>query len=234
MHGAGFERTLLAEANRGDGPMANMNRVREIFEDAIGRTGDARRAHLDGACAGDAATRAGVEALFAAEGTEHGSLSEPTADLRGSESAGTMAASLREEPGSWIGPYRLLQLIGEGGFGSVFMAEQTAPVQRKVALKIIKLGHHRQGLPLLLEAGHHLTRVHGLDRFAEAEAELVDAERVLSTAQGAPRVAHRKCLEGLVLLYESWNAAEPGNRHDAKVAEWKARLDAASATPGGT
>jgi len=74
----------------------------------------------------------------------------------------------------------------------------------------------------------------GLDRFAEAEAELVDAERVLSTAQGTPRVAHRKCLEGLVLLYESWNAAEPGNRHDAKVAEWKARLDAASATPGGT
>lgn len=46
----------------------------------------------------------------------------------------------REGPGTKIGPYKLLQLIGEGGFGSVFMAQQEHPVQRKVALKIIKLG----------------------------------------------------------------------------------------------
>jgi len=48
--------------------------------------------------------------------------------------------SLSEKPGSEIGNYRLLKQIGEGGFGTVFMAEQRAPVQRKVALKIIKLG----------------------------------------------------------------------------------------------
>lgn len=42
--------------------------------------------------------------------------------------------------GMSIGPYKLLQLIGEGGFGSVFMAEQSKPVARRVALKIIKLG----------------------------------------------------------------------------------------------
>ena len=44
------------------------------------------------------------------------------------------------KPGNIIGPYKLLEQIGEGGFGVVFMAEQTAPVRRKVALKIIKPG----------------------------------------------------------------------------------------------
>ncbi|MCC6425997.1 MAG: hypothetical protein IT435_04170 [Phycisphaerales bacterium] len=55
-------------------------------------------------------------------------------------SSATQVAPLHEDPGTRIGAYRLLQLIGEGGFGSVFMAEQEKPVQRKVALKIIKLG----------------------------------------------------------------------------------------------
>src|SRR5690349_5778692 len=45
-----------------------------------------------------------------------------------------------ERPGAQIGPYKLLQQIGEGGFGAVFMAEQERPVRRKVALKVIKLG----------------------------------------------------------------------------------------------
>jgi len=49
-------------------------------------------------------------------------------------------APLREGPGGRIGPYKLLQLIGEGGFGAVFMAEQERPVVRRVALKVIKLG----------------------------------------------------------------------------------------------
>jgi serine/threonine-protein kinase len=45
-----------------------------------------------------------------------------------------------EQPGAMIGRYKLLEHIGEGGFGVVFMAEQIEPVRRKVALKIIKLG----------------------------------------------------------------------------------------------
>src|SRR5205807_3477699 len=45
-----------------------------------------------------------------------------------------------EKPGTVIGPYKLLQQLGEGGMGTVFMAEQTQPVQRKVALKVIKPG----------------------------------------------------------------------------------------------
>ncbi len=45
-----------------------------------------------------------------------------------------------EQPGSQIGPYKLLQEIGEGGMGVVFMAEQTEPIERRVALKVIKPG----------------------------------------------------------------------------------------------
>ncbi len=119
--------------------MTNVNRLREIFDGAIERIGDARRAFLDGACAGDAAMRGKVEGLIMAAEKDDEFLSQPTADSN-MPGAATLAAPLGEGPGTKIGPYKILQLIGEGGFGSVFMAEQTAPVQRKVALKIIKLG----------------------------------------------------------------------------------------------
>src|SRR5262245_12086504 len=57
----------------------------------------------------------------------------------GAAAAATVLGA-REGPGSRIGPYRVLQVLGEGGFGSVFVAEQERPVRRQVALKIIKLG----------------------------------------------------------------------------------------------
>ena len=51
-----------------------------------------------------------------------------------------VACPLAEGPGTAIGPYKLLEPIGEGGMGVVFMAEQTRPVRRRVALKVIKPG----------------------------------------------------------------------------------------------
>ncbi|MFO0875340.1 MAG: serine/threonine-protein kinase [Phycisphaerales bacterium] len=68
--------------------------------------------------------------------------SPPTSDGSSASNKGSNAgtAATGEGSGSQIGPYKLLQLIGEGGFGSVFMAEQQAPVVRTVAFKIIKLG----------------------------------------------------------------------------------------------
>src|SRR5262249_28477180 len=52
----------------------------------------------------------------------------------------TVGQPITERPGNVIGPYKLLEQIGEGGFGVVYMAEQTQPVRRKVALKVLKPG----------------------------------------------------------------------------------------------
>ncbi len=72
---------------------------------------------------------------------------EATLDIAAAARLASAGADpLREGPGTKIGPYMLLQKIGEGGFGSVFLAEQTEPVQRRVALKIIKLGMDTQAV----------------------------------------------------------------------------------------
>jgi serine/threonine protein kinase/tetratricopeptide (TPR) repeat protein len=64
----------------------------------------------------------------------------------------------------------------------------------------------------------------GLDRAPEAEALLLDAERVLSTADGVPAGRHAQCLEALVALYARWDRSEPGRGHMAQSESWKARL----------
>jgi serine/threonine protein kinase len=86
-----------------------------------------RQRYLDKACANDKPLLARVEALLRVHDQERSFLEAP-------------AASIREGPGTVIGPYKLLQQIGEGGMGTVFMADQQEPVRRKVALKIIKPG----------------------------------------------------------------------------------------------
>jgi serine/threonine protein kinase len=91
-------------------------------------------AFLDRACGQNPALRAAVEALLDAHG-HNGDL----LDLL-DKPAGTVEEPITERPGTIIGPYKLLQQIGEGGMGVVFMAEQAEPVRRKVALKIIKPG----------------------------------------------------------------------------------------------
>src|SRR5687768_15890633 len=98
-----------------------------------------RAAYLAGACAGDDALRGQVEALLGAHEQAEGFLEAPPArcDFKRPEVA---SASLTEKPGDRIGRYKLLQQIGEGGCGVVYMAEQEEPVRRRVALKVIKLG----------------------------------------------------------------------------------------------
>ena len=109
-------------------------RLKEIFDGAKDLPDPERATFLDEACAGDPALRSEVEELLAAH--------ENAAGFFGATESVTReeTASRREGPGTTIGRYKLLQLIGEGGFGSVYMAEQERPVRRKVALKIIKLG----------------------------------------------------------------------------------------------
>jgi serine/threonine protein kinase/tetratricopeptide (TPR) repeat protein len=119
-------------------PDPRHEQLRRLFDRAIELPAGARPAFLDSQCAGDADLKQRLLAMLAAADDER-FLSVPTGPKP--ESATPAAeAPLREGPGNRIGPYKLLQLIGEGGFGAVFMAEQTEPVARKVALKIIKLG----------------------------------------------------------------------------------------------
>src|SRR5262245_2905131 len=95
-----------------------------------------RRAFLEAACGQDHELLAQVESLLSHDEAAGSFIAEPavappgTIDFR----------PLTEGPGTVIGPYKLLQKIGEGGFGVVYMAEQQHPVRRKVALKIIKPG----------------------------------------------------------------------------------------------
>ncbi|MHB8953707.1 MAG: tetratricopeptide repeat protein [Pirellulaceae bacterium] len=114
--------------------------VRDIFLSVLEKQDDAaRRACLDELCAENAELRRQVEVLLEAHQQtgrflEQGALAD----------APTLDAPAPERPGTRIGPYKLLQQIGEGGMGVVYMAEQLEPVERRVALKIIKPGMDSQ------------------------------------------------------------------------------------------
>ena len=113
------------------------NQAKSIFLAAIEeRRRSSGRASWTQACAGDVRLRAEVEKLLRAR-SEMGSFHEPP---RPAGSPPSMRRHIGERPGTIIGPYKLLEQIGEGGFGVVFMAEQTQPVRRKVALKVLKPG----------------------------------------------------------------------------------------------
>src|SRR5262245_36525762 len=81
---------------------------------------ESRAAYLDSACADDAKLRQRIEALLGRHQESTGVLDAPPPGL-----VATISPVISEEPGTVIGPYKLLQQIGEGGMGVVFMAEQT-------------------------------------------------------------------------------------------------------------
>ena len=108
-----------------------------IFEAAMAVDDELqRRAMLDAACRGDPELRKRVAELLAASENARSFMQEPAVEL----SDETLNMTTTEMAGAQIGCYKLLQRIGEGGFGVVYMAEQQSPIRRKVALKVIKLG----------------------------------------------------------------------------------------------
>src|SRR5262245_49534748 len=92
-------------------------------------------AYLDQACGGDEELRRQVSLLLKAH-REAGSVPGAAACAPEQTAAGETATDASGE----IGPYKLIQEIGEGGMGTVYLAQQTAPVKRLVALKVIKPG----------------------------------------------------------------------------------------------
>src|ERR1051325_10709972 len=116
-------------------------RQKELFLQALDLAPDKRAAFLAQACGGDAALRGEIDAMLQAHGTPDSFLDKPAAAL-----GATVDACCGPEPvdaegqGAQIGSYKLLQQLGEGGMGVVYMAQQQEPVRRRVALKVIKPG----------------------------------------------------------------------------------------------
>jgi hypothetical protein len=106
--------------------------VEKIFLAALDLSPAERPEYLARACCDNHALRQRVDALLSADEAPKGFLPQ--------EAGPRPSESISEQPGDTIGRYKLREQLGEGGCGLVYMAEQQEPVQRKVALKIIKLG----------------------------------------------------------------------------------------------
>jgi serine/threonine protein kinase len=161
-------------------------RAKEIFLDALAiGSAEGRRAFLDRACGEDAALRGEVEGLLAHH-PQVGSFLESGAP----DSPITTGPSSDEGPGPIIGPYKLLQQIGEGGMGTVFMAEQGQPVRRKVALKVIKPGMDSRQVIARFEAERQALAIMDHPNIAKVlDAGTTDAGRpyfIMELVKGIP------------------------------------------------
>jgi serine/threonine protein kinase/Flp pilus assembly protein TadD len=121
-----------------------LQRVKQVFLAAVEKSDrGARETFLQEACSGDDGLRRQVEALLAQHERAGGFLDSPPAgvpEMNGPYAVTASEVAPQEAVGSRIGPYKLLQQLGEGGMGTVYLAEQEEPVKRRVALKIIKAG----------------------------------------------------------------------------------------------
>ena len=155
--------------------MNSLTILESIFVAALDKHSDQERAdYLDEACRHDPELRRHIDRLLNAQARAGSFLQNSSPGL-----SGTLDVPRLEQPGTIIGPYKLLQQIGEGGFGVVYMAEQLEPVRRKVALKIIKPGMDSRQVIARFEA----------ERQALAMMDHQNIARVLdagTTASGRP------------------------------------------------
>ncbi|MEJ0091746.1 MAG: tetratricopeptide repeat protein [Limisphaerales bacterium] len=120
-----------------------------IFTEVLHLTVNERATYLERACGSDGELRKRVEALLKAH-DEGGDFLEPSVQKISQQAR--MGVTWGEKPGDRIGRYKLLQKIGEGGCGVVYMAEQEEPVRRQVALKVIKPGMDTESVITRFEA----------------------------------------------------------------------------------
>src|SRR5262245_31656535 len=150
--------------------------VNDLFLRALAvRSETERRGFLDEACAGDTALRAEVDAMLEANMRAGDFLESPAP----AATATLDLPRVSERPGTVVGPYKLMEQIGEGGYGLVFVAEQQQPVRRRVALKVLKPGMDTRQVVARFEA----------ERQALALLDHPNIARVLdggATASGRP------------------------------------------------
>src|SRR5580765_5790373 len=118
-----------------------------VFAAALELPAEDRGAYLARECGDDHALKARVEALLRADSEAGNFMEQPPGDFPAANSN-----VIGEKPGDHIGRYNLIEQIGEGGYGVVFMAEQEEPVHRRVALKIIKPGMDTKSVIARFEA----------------------------------------------------------------------------------
>lgn len=112
-------------------------RARELFQSLLDLAEPEQTRMLEAECPDDAEVRNLVAEMLREDRAAGGADFEP---LVSPTDASQLAAAIAESPGMSIGPYRILRVLGEGGFGTVFLAEQSTPIRREVALKVVKLG----------------------------------------------------------------------------------------------
>jgi eukaryotic-like serine/threonine-protein kinase len=166
--------------------MANDPRqVQAVFLQALDVPPDQRPTFLDRECGGDGDLRRRVEGLLRAHGQSGSFLDHPAAVLDPAAMRDTLLGEADSPTqadivtGGQVGPYRLLQKLGEGGMGAVWVAEQEHPVRRRVALKLIKPGMDSTRVVARFEA----------ERQARALMDHTNIARVLdagATANGLP------------------------------------------------
>ena len=135
----------------------NSERVIELFNEAAERPPGEREAFLAASCRDQPELRQHLERLLRASQAAAGNFLN-----QAGSSAMRAPALVTQKPGDKIGHYKLLQQIGEGGCGVVYMAEQEEPVRRRVALKVIKLGMDTKAVIARLEAERQALAGRGL------------------------------------------------------------------------
>ena len=162
--------------------MSGTARAKELFLDALELPASERGDFLDRTCGESAELREEIERLLAAHDKADGVLGDESRTPQ-SGALGALASRVLEElelgPGDELGDYRIEAEIGEGGFGRVFRAEQLRPMQRRVALKVLKLG---------MDSGQVMARFEA-ERRVLARMEHPDIARVLdagTTTDGRP------------------------------------------------
>jgi serine/threonine protein kinase len=149
---------------------------------------EARQAYLDQVCQDNAPLREQVDVLLACFNSSAGFLESPSPEI--ASVLPTRDQSITEQRGDSIGPYKLLDQIGEGGFGVVFLAEQEKPVRRRVALKVVKPGMDTRDVVARFEAERQALALMDHPNIARVyEAGATDSGRpyfVMELIQGVP------------------------------------------------